>query len=427
MTKKAAAPSIRFKGFSDAWEQRKLGELVDRVVRKNTNNESTLPLTISAQYGLVDQITYFNNRVASRDVSNYYLVLNGEFAYNKSTSDGYPFGAVKRLDLYEKGVLSTLYIVFSPKKEQQVDSDFLTVFFDTDRWHKGVAERAAEGARNHGLLNISAEDFFDIDLSVPKDVAEQKQIGAFIRQLDNLITLHQRKYEKLTNVKKSMLEKMFPQNGSSYPEIRFKGFTDPWEQRKFNEVFDFLQNNALSRAELTNNGKVMNVHYGDILVKYGEILDITKDELTYLVDDSILKKYQTSVLRNGDIIIADAAEDETVGKCSEIVGLSGETVLSGLHTIPCRPTVKFAEGYLGYYMNSGAYHNQLLPLIQGTKISSISKSAIQDTEIDYPKLEEEQAQIGTYFKNLDHLITLHQRELEKLQNIKKSMLEKMFV
>ncbi|MEQ2823790.1 restriction endonuclease subunit S [Hominicoprocola fusiformis] len=179
--------------YTFSWEQRKLGELVDRVVRKNTNNESTLPLTISAQYGLVDQITYFNNRVASRDVSNYYLVLNGEFAYNKSTSDGYPFGAVKRLDLYEKGVLSTLYIVFSPKKEQQVDSDFLTVFFDTDRWHKGVAERAAEGARNHGLLNISAEDFFDIDLSVPKDVAEQKQIGAFIRQLDNLITLHQRK------------------------------------------------------------------------------------------------------------------------------------------------------------------------------------------------------------------------------------------
>ena len=181
------------KRTTSSWEQRKLGELVDRVVRKNTNNESTLPLTISAQYGLVDQITYFNNRVASRDVSNYYLVLNGEFAYNKSTSDGYPFGAVKRLDLYEKGVLSTLYIVFSPKKEQQVDSDFLTVFFDTDRWHKGVAERAAEGARNHGLLNISAEDFFDIDLSVPKDVAEQKQIGAFIRQLDHLITLHQRK------------------------------------------------------------------------------------------------------------------------------------------------------------------------------------------------------------------------------------------
>ena len=202
-------PEIRFPGFTDSWEQRKLGELVDRVVRKNTNNESTLPLTISAQYGLVDQITYFNNRVASRDVSNYYLVLNGEFAYNKSTSDGYPFGAVKRLDLYEKGVLSTLYIVFAPKKEQQIDSDYLTVFFDTDRWHKGVAERAAEGARNHGLLNISAEDFFDIDLSVPKDIVEQKQIGAFIRQLDNLITLQERKCKVLQKLKKCMLQKMF--------------------------------------------------------------------------------------------------------------------------------------------------------------------------------------------------------------------------
>ena len=137
------------------------------------------------------------------------MVLNGEFAYNKSTSDGYPFGAIKRLDLYEKGVLSTLYIVFVPKNEQNINSDFLTVYFDTGRWHKGVAERAAEGARNHGLLNISAEDFFDIELSIPKDLAEQKQIGEFIRSLDRLITLHQRKLEKLKNIKKSCLEKMF--------------------------------------------------------------------------------------------------------------------------------------------------------------------------------------------------------------------------
>lgn len=182
--------------FASAWEQRKLGDLVERVVRKNANNECSLPLTISAQDGLVDQITYFNNRVASRDVSNYYLVLNGEFAYNKSTSDGFPFGAVKRLDLYEKGVLSTLYIVFAIKNCKELNSDFLTVFFDTDRWHKGVAERAAEGARNHGLLNISADDFFDIDLYLPKEEAEQALIGAYIKRLDNLVTLHQREHNK---------------------------------------------------------------------------------------------------------------------------------------------------------------------------------------------------------------------------------------
>ena len=186
-----------------------MSDLVERVVRKNNNNECSLPLTISAQDGLVDQIIYFNNRVASRDVSNYYLVLNGEFAYNKSTSDGFPFGAVKRLDLYEKGVLSTLYIVFGIKNKEKVNSDFLTVFFDTDRWHKGVAERAAEGARNHGLLNVSAEDFFDIDLHLPKQEAEQALIGAYMKHFDHLITLHQRKLEKLKIIKKSFLEKMF--------------------------------------------------------------------------------------------------------------------------------------------------------------------------------------------------------------------------
>ena len=178
--------------ITTAWEQRKLREIVERVIRKNTNNISSLPLTISAQYGLVDQITYFNNRVASRDITNYYLIFNGEFAYNKSTSDGFPFGAVKRLDLYDKGVLSTLYIVFSLKDNNIINSDFLTTFFDTNRWHKGIAERAAEGARNHGLLNITADDFFDIGIEIPTNVAEQNLIGKLLIKLDNLITLHQR-------------------------------------------------------------------------------------------------------------------------------------------------------------------------------------------------------------------------------------------
>ena len=176
-----------------SWEQRKLSDIVDRVTRKNTDLESTLPLTISAQYGLVDQITYFNNRVASQNISNYYLVKNGEFAYNKSSSDGYPFGAVKRLDLYEMGVLSPLYIVFAPK-DPDVDSDFLACYYDRDTWHKQVSERAAEGARNHGLLNISAEDFLDTELMLPTEIKEQELIGAYLKKLDHLITLHQREH-----------------------------------------------------------------------------------------------------------------------------------------------------------------------------------------------------------------------------------------
>lgn len=257
-------PALRFKGFTDPWEQRKLGDAFERVVRKNTNNESRLPLTISAQDGLVDQITYFNNRVASRDVSNYYLVYNGEFAYNKSTSDGYPFGAVKRLDWYEKGVLSTLYIVFALKHPEKDDSDFMTVFYDTDRWHRGVAERAAEGARNHGLLNISADDFFDIDTTMPEDKVEQEKIGRLLKKLDTLITLHQRKYEKLVNIKKSMLDKMFPQNGASVPEIRFKGFTDPWEQRKFEEI-------AVRSSVMSDKKGLPRVEYEDIISGAGRL------------------------------------------------------------------------------------------------------------------------------------------------------------
>lgn len=202
-------PEIRFKGFTDAWEQRKLSDMVERVTRKNENRESELPLTISAQYGLIDQNEFFDKRIASRDVSGYYLLKKGEFAYNKSTSSDAPWGAVKRLDRYEMGVLSTLYIVFALKENGNIDSDFLVSYYDTDCWHKGVQAIAAEGARNHGLLNITPADYFETVLTVPSDVKEQHQIGSFFAKLDTLITLHQRKLEKLKNIKKACLEKMF--------------------------------------------------------------------------------------------------------------------------------------------------------------------------------------------------------------------------
>ena len=184
-----------------------------------------------------------------------------------------------------------------------------------------------------------------------------------------------------------------------------------WEQRKFSECFDYLQNNSLSRADLSDeDGNILNVHYGDILVKFGEVIDIATESLPSIVDDSILTKYINSVLQDGDVVIADAAEDETVGKCSEIKGCNGRKVLAGLHTIPVRPRAKYANGFLGYFMNSAAYHNQLLPLMQGTKVSSISKTAMQDTLLNIPSCIEEQKSIADYFDSLDNLITLHQRQ-----------------
>ena len=204
-------PQIRFEGFTEAWEQRKLGDLVDRVTRKNQDLVSELPLTISAQYGLIDQNEFFDKRVASKDVSGYYLIENGEFAYNKSTSTDAPWGAIKRLDRYENGVLSTLYIIFGIKENNPVDSDFLVSYYSTNLWHKGIHEIAAEGARNHGLLNIAPADFFETKLMIPQDIEEQKKIGKYFEELERLITLHQQKCEELKKIKKFMLQKMFVQ------------------------------------------------------------------------------------------------------------------------------------------------------------------------------------------------------------------------
>ena len=201
-----SVPEIRFAGFTAPWEQRKLGDIAERVTRKNENNESDLPLTISAQHGLIDQRLFFNAQVASRDMSGYYLLRQGEFAYNKSTSADSPWGAIKRLTRYEKGCVSTLYICFALLN---ANPDYLVTYYETNRWHKAVQMIAAEGARNHGLLNIAPDDFFDTMVSLPESQAEQQTIGAFFSRLDSLITLHQRKLELLQDIKKSLLDKMF--------------------------------------------------------------------------------------------------------------------------------------------------------------------------------------------------------------------------
>ncbi|RHT92758.1 restriction endonuclease subunit S [Clostridium sp. AM27-31LB] len=202
-------PEIRFNGFTNDWEQRKLGEVCVRVTRKNKNNESDLPLTIASQYGLIDQRDFFNKVIAAKDMSNYYLLKKGEFAYNKSYSKGFDYGSIKRLNAYEQGCLSTLYICFSIETDE-VDSDYLECFFDTLSWYHDVSAICAEGARNHGLLNVDVEAFFkDVNIEMPSQIQEQRKISVFINTLDHLITLHQRKCEELKNVKKYMLQNMF--------------------------------------------------------------------------------------------------------------------------------------------------------------------------------------------------------------------------
>ena len=210
------------------------------------------------------------------------------------------------------------------------------------------------------------------------------------------------------------------------PAIRFAGFTDPWEQRKFGDCFEFLKSNTLSRAGLNGeNGTARNVHYGDILIKFGDCLDDERSDLPFITDDTVLPKYAGSILREGDVIFADTAEDETAGKCVELRKLPKEPTISGLHTIPARPRFPFGTGYLGHYLNSDAYHRQLLPLMQGIKVISVSKAALQDTQVRFPGLSEQSA-IGAALNEIDSLITLHQRKYDKLVVFKKTMLEKMF-
>lgn len=190
-------PTLRFAEFTDEWGKYELSHFVTRITRRNKNNESSLPLTISAQYGLVDQISFFNKTVASVDLSGYYLLYNGDFAYNKSYSNDYAWGAVKRLDKYEKGCLSSLYFVFRPN--DNVDSDYLTHYFESSKWHKGISNIAGEGARNHGLLNMSVDDYFATKHCLPS-LPEQKKIARFFNAITRRIEIQNKiisKYETL--------------------------------------------------------------------------------------------------------------------------------------------------------------------------------------------------------------------------------------
>ena len=203
-------PALRFPEFTDEWKKIRLDSFTERVMRKNKNNLSKLPLTISAQYGLVDQITFFNKVVASTDMSNYYLLKKGEFAYNKSYSSDYPWGAIKRLDNYEQGALSSLYICFAPK--DNVETDFILQYFESPKWHKGVSEIAVEGARNHGLLNISVQDFFHTHHYMPKDKKEQAKIAKLLMFLDERIATQNKIIERYESLIRGIAQKIARNN-----------------------------------------------------------------------------------------------------------------------------------------------------------------------------------------------------------------------
>lgn len=211
------------------------------------------------------------------------------------------------------------------------------------------------------------------------------------------------------------------------PKTRFSPFREEWASKRFADAFTVLPNNTLSRAELSDEaGAVKNVHYGDVLIKYGEYLDAGKTDIPFIASEDLAERWKSAALQDGDVVMADTAEDTTAGKCSEIGNVRSDTIVSGLHTIPLHPQSKFSEGYLGYYMNSDAFHDQLIPLMQGTKVTSISKTYLADTELRFPPDSAEQAQIARLLYSLDQMITSQQRKCEKFIALKAACLDKMF-
>lgn len=413
---KRRVPKLRFPGFTEDWEQRKLGNLATvemnkRIFKEQTTTKGEIPFYKIGTFG--SDADSFISKELFEEYKNKYPYPNiGDILISAS-------GSIGRTVVYngEDAYYQDSNIVWL-NHNGQIDNSFLLQFYNQVKW------AGLEGSTIKRLYN---KNILETNIALPK-IEEQRLIGKFFKLVDSSITLHQRKLDNLKLKKKALLQKLFPKNGERYPELRFPGFTDAWEQRKLGEIFEYLQNNTLSRDSLNyKNPNIKNIHYGDILVKFDEILDGSNKDIPYINSELDLSKFSKSLLRDGDVIFSDTAEDDTVGKAIELQNVNEPFILSGLHTIPCRPLITFGKGYLGNFLNSGSYRMQLRPLVQGIKVSSISKSALKDTMIEYPKNLDEQEKIGSLFYHIAKMITLHQRKLDHLKLQKKALLQQMFV
>ena len=404
MTKKSDAPAIRFKGFSDAWEQRKLGDVVQITMGQSPDGSTysdepsdyiLVQGNADLQNGWVCPRIWTTQITKKADAGDLIMSVRapagamGKTAYNAVIGRG--VAAIKGNEFIYQ----------------------LLVKMDMDGFWKTLSCGST-------FESLNSDNIKNAEVKVPT-TAEQVQIGDFFRHLDNLITLHQRKFEKLTNVKKSMLEKMFPQNGSSYPEIRFKGFTDPWEQRKLSELTSMharigWQN--LRTSEFLDSGNYMLItgtDFNDGAINFSTCHYVERER--YEQDRNIQ-------IHNGSILIT---KDGTLGKVAYVQGLSMPATLNaGVFNVQIKDANNVDEKYLFQYLKAPFLMDYVDKKATGGTIKHLNQSILVDFPVILPQ-RSEQTLIGAFFQQLDNLITLHQRELEKLQNIKKSMLEKMFV
>ena len=379
-----------------AWEQRKLGEIADKVTEKNLDGNITEVLTNSAEYGVINQTEFFDHAVAKEsNIAGYYVIAPGDFVYNPRISATAPVGPIRRNTLGIHGVMSPLYTVF--RLTDAVDGTYLSHFFKTNGWHGFMKLEGNSGARSD-RFSIGDATFFEMPIPVPSS-SEQHAIGSFFSRLDDLITLHQRKYDKLVIFKKSMLEKMFPKDGESVPEIRFAGFTDPWEQRKLSEVATFGGGHTPPMADPDNyeDGYVLWVTSQDVKSNYldrttTQITEKGAKELTLYPAGSLVMVTRSGILRH-TLPVAELRKPSTVNQDIRVILPQGECC---------------GEWLLQFFIS----HNKELLLEfgkTGTTVESVDFGKIKDMLLYMPSTVEQQ-QIGDFFAKLDSLITLHQRK-----------------
>ena len=393
---KALVPQIRFTGFTDPWEQRKLGELASKRIEKNTNGIKET-FTNSAEHGVVSQLDYFDHDITNdANIGNYSVVHPDDFIYNPRISAVAPCGPINRNKLDRNGVMSPLYTVFSV--DDTIDKLYLEHYFKTSRWHQFMFLEGNSGARSD-RFSISDSIFFEMPIQCPV-LEEQELIASFFGRLDSLITLHQRKYDKLCVLKKSMLDKMFPKGGSLYPEIRFAGFTDPWEQRKLGEVasgFEYGLNAAAS--DFDGEKKYLRITDIDDQTREFRTDDLSSPDINNPIDDRYL-------LKEGDILFARTGA--SVGKPYLYKASDGKTYYAGF-LIRAHVSDEADAGFIFQSTLTERYKQFVLLTSQRSGQPGINAQEYSDLLLPLPSLME-QRRIGAFFDRLDSLITLHQRK-----------------
>lgn len=395
-------PKIRFKGFTKDWEQRKLGEVCSRV--QGNDGRMNLPtLTISAANGWMNQEDRFSGNIAGKEQKNYTLLHKGELSYNHGNSKLAKYGTVFSLQSYKEALVPRVYHSF---KVEEGSPDFLEYYFATKLPDRELGKLISSGARMDGLLNIGYNEFMGIQMLFPS-VEEQKQISNYFRNLDTLITLHQRKCEQTKNLKKYMLQKMFPQNGAKVPEIRFDGFTYDWEQRKLRECAEFNPKSELPDV----------FEYIDLESVVGTNILSHRTE-----SKSSAPSRAQRLAQKGDVFYQTVRPYQ---KNNCIFEKNDNNWVFSTGYAQLRPVND--SYFLLTLLQNEDFVKLVLDRCTGTSYPAINSNDLADIDVNVPSDSKEQQQIGTYFKQLDHLITLHQRKCDELKKMKKYMLQNMFI